>query len=97
MTELPSDYRDYFVALAEGRIPWSNWPRWFALHARNLARLLGREQLARVKQDPQKAIPQLLSTLYRAIGIDPGQTFLNGAGRPMYILDDRDPVTELLA
>jgi hypothetical protein len=39
---------------------------------------------------------QLLSTLYRAIGIDPSQTFPNGAGRPMYILDDREPVTELL-
>ncbi|MBY0526223.1 MAG: DUF1501 domain-containing protein [Gemmataceae bacterium] len=39
---------------------------------------------------------QVLSTLYRAVGIDAGQTFLNGSGRPMYILDDRDPVTELL-
>jgi hypothetical protein len=49
----------------------------------------------RPKDRPYK-VPQLLSTLYRALGIDPGQTFLNGAGRPMYILDDRDPVTELL-
>ena len=31
-----------------------------------------------------------------AMGIDPSQTFPNGSGRPMYILDDRDPVTELL-
>ena len=31
-----------------------------------------------------------------AIGIDPAQTFPNGSGRPMYILDDREPVTELL-
>jgi hypothetical protein len=30
------------------------------------------------------------------MGIDPGKTFLNGGGRPMYILDDRAPVTELL-
>jgi hypothetical protein len=41
-------------------------------------------------------VPQLLSTLYQAIGIDPSATFANGSGRPMYILDDRDPVTELL-
>ena len=41
-------------------------------------------------------VPQLLSTLYHAVGIDPSQTFPNGAGRPMYILDERDPVTELL-
>jgi hypothetical protein len=40
--------------------------------------------------------PQVLSTLYHALGIDPGQTFANGNGRPMYILDDREPVTELL-
>jgi hypothetical protein len=30
------------------------------------------------------------------MGIDPSKTFPNGSGRPMYILDDRDPVTELL-
>jgi len=41
-------------------------------------------------------VPQLLSTLYRALGIDPSQTFPNGSGRPMYVLDDRDPVKELL-
>ena len=37
-----------------------------------------------------------MSTLYRAIGIDPGMTFPNGSGRPMYVLDDREPVKELL-
>jgi len=30
------------------------------------------------------------------LGIDPSQTFPNGNGRPMYILDEREPVTELL-
>jgi hypothetical protein len=39
---------------------------------------------------------QVLSTIYRAIGIDPAMTFNNGSGRPMHILDDREPVTELL-
>jgi len=39
---------------------------------------------------------QVLSTLYRAIGIDPARTFSSGTGRPMYILDDRQPITELL-
>lgn len=39
---------------------------------------------------------QLLATLYRAIGIDPALTFPNANGRPMYVLDDRDPVVELL-
>jgi hypothetical protein len=40
--------------------------------------------------------PQLLATLYRTLGIDPSQTFPSGSGRPMYILDDREPVKELL-
>ena len=44
------------------------------------------------KDRPYK-VPQLLSTIYRAIGIDPAMTFPNGSGRPMYILDDREPVT----
>ena len=47
------------------------------------------------KDRPYK-VPELLSTLYHAMGIDPAYTFPNGSGRPMYILDDREPVTELL-
>jgi Protein of unknown function (DUF1501) len=46
-------------------------------------------------QDRRYTVPQVLSTLYRAIGIDPGATFLNGTGRPISIVDDRSPVTEL--
>ncbi len=51
---------------------------------------------AEVPKDRPYRVPQVLSTIYQALGIDPGQTFPNGSGRPMYILDDRDPVTELL-
>ncbi len=47
-------------------------------------------------KDNPITVPQLMSTLYGAIGIDPSQTFNNGAGRPMYVLDDRQPVKELL-
>src|SRR5262249_28677239 len=39
---------------------------------------------------------RVLSTVYRALGIDPSQTFPNANGRPMYILDDREPIGELL-
>jgi hypothetical protein len=49
----------------------------------------------RPKDRPYSA-QRVLATVYRAMGIDPSQTFLNGAGRPMYILDEREPVTELL-
>ena len=47
-------------------------------------------------KDRKVTASQVLSTLYRAVGIDPSQTFPNGSGRPMYILDDREPVRELL-
>ena len=53
------------------------------------------ERGERPKDRPYK-VPQVLSTIYRAMGIDPSQTFPNGSGRPMYILDERDTVAELV-
>jgi hypothetical protein len=47
-------------------------------------------------KDRKYSVPQVLSTLYRAMGIDPGKTFNNGAGRPMHIVEDREPVRELI-
>jgi hypothetical protein len=47
-------------------------------------------------KDRKVTVPQVLSTFYRAMGIDPARTFPSGSGRPMYILDDREPVRELL-
>jgi hypothetical protein len=47
-------------------------------------------------KDRPYTVPQVLSTIYRAIGIDPAMTFVNGFGRPMHILDDRSPVVELV-
>src|SRR5262245_25582798 len=47
-------------------------------------------------KDRPYRVPHLLSTLYHAMGIDAGYTFPNGAGRPMYILDDRNKVEELI-
>lgn len=47
-------------------------------------------------KDNPVTVPGILSTVYGALGIDPGTTFLNGAGRPMYVLDDRAPVKELI-
>jgi hypothetical protein len=51
---------------------------------------------AEYPKDRACTAPQVLSTLYRAIGIDPALTFPNGNGRPMYVLDDREPIRELL-
>jgi Protein of unknown function (DUF1501) len=47
------------------------------------------------KDRPYK-VPHLLSTIYHAMGIDSAYTFPNGSGRPMYILDDRNKVEELI-
>jgi hypothetical protein len=51
---------------------------------------------AEYPKDRPYTVPQVLSTIYRAIGIDPAMTFPNGSGRPVHILDDREPVKELL-
>jgi hypothetical protein len=48
-------------------------------------------------KDRPVTVPQLLATIYRQLGIDPAMTFLNGAGRPMYILDERETVKELVS
>ena len=39
---------------------------------------------------------QVLSTIYRQMGIDPSRTFLDNTGRPRHILDDREIVRELV-
>jgi hypothetical protein len=38
----------------------------------------------------------VLATLYHVLGIDPSLTFTDQLGRPRYILDDREPIRELL-
>ncbi len=47
-------------------------------------------------KDRPFSVQQVLATFYRAMGIDPATTFPNGAGRPVYLLDQREHVTELL-
>jgi hypothetical protein len=37
----------------------------------------------------------VLTTLYRAVSIDRVTTCSNGSGRPVYVLEDREPVREL--
>jgi uncharacterized protein (DUF1501 family) len=49
----------------------------------------------RPKDRPYK-VSNLLATLYNAMGVDPATTFANGNGRPVYILDDRDQIPELV-
>jgi hypothetical protein len=47
------------------------------------------------KDRPYK-ISNVLSTVYQTLGIDPGLTIASNSGRPIYLLDEREPVTELL-
>ena len=51
---------------------------------------------AEFPKDRPYPVPHVLATLYKVLGIDPSVTFPNTSGRPMYILDDREVVPELL-
>jgi uncharacterized protein (DUF1501 family) len=51
---------------------------------------------AEYPKDRPYRMSQVLSSVYHAMGIDPSLTFPNQTGRPMYILDDREPVAELI-
>jgi hypothetical protein len=48
-------------------------------------------------KDRPYRVAQVLATIYQTLGIDPTLTFPNEQGRPTYVLDDREPVRELLA
>jgi Protein of unknown function (DUF1501) len=47
-------------------------------------------------RDRRYTVSQVLSTIYRAMGIDPAQTVPDNTGRPRHILDDREIVRELV-
>jgi hypothetical protein len=47
-------------------------------------------------KDSPYTVQNVLSTFYHTMGIDPAMTFPNGSGRPVYLLDDRKTVKELL-
>jgi uncharacterized protein (DUF1501 family) len=38
----------------------------------------------------------VLAMVYRHLGIDPAATFVDHTGRPRYILEEREPIAELL-
>lgn len=40
-------------------------------------------------------VSQVLASVYRAIGIDPGTPFPNANGHPVPLLEDRDSIHEL--
>ena len=48
----------------------------------------------RIKDRPL-TVPRVLAMLYRSMGIDPAMTFPSASGRPMYLVNDREPIAEL--
>lgn len=49
-----------------------------------------------VPRDRPYRVPQVLSTVYKVLGIDPTQSFPDHSGRPLPILDDCQPIPELV-
>ena len=56
----------------------------------------GTNSNAEKPKDRGYPVQRVLSTVYHALGIDPGMTFLDTFGRPQHLLSDREPITELL-
>ncbi|MBY0524251.1 MAG: DUF1501 domain-containing protein [Gemmataceae bacterium] len=52
-------------------------------------------QGGRAKGKPY-SVQNVLSTLYRVLGVDPELKFNDHAGRPQYVLDEREPIEALL-
>lgn len=49
-----------------------------------------------VAVDRPITVQQVLATLYHGLGVDPATTLFSSSGRPMYLLDDRTPIREMI-
>jgi hypothetical protein len=49
-----------------------------------------------VAKDRPVSVQKVLATLYHALGVDPATTINTNSGRPMYLLDEREPIEELI-
>jgi hypothetical protein len=49
-----------------------------------------------VAVDRPITVQQVLATLYHGLGVDPATTLNSVSGRPMYLLDDRTPISEMI-
>jgi hypothetical protein len=84
-------------ASSSGRDHWETGFAWIAGGGLRTGQMIGETDRygARAKSTP--TTPQnLLATLYRVLDIDPATTFPDHSGRPQYLLDDREPIAELL-
>lgn len=54
------------------------------------------DKLGETPKDRPYTPANVHATIYHVLGIDPSQQFLDHAGRPVPILDDREPIRELI-
>ena len=78
-----------------------HWPRagfgLFAGGGLRMGQVIGRTDRYGSASVGKPYRPQnMLATLYHVLGIDPVTTFPDHTGRPMYVLDDREKIAELL-
>ncbi len=81
----------------EGRDHWPDLG--FALFSGALktGQVVGRsDSKAGLPKDRSVGAQNIIGTLYRALGIDAAQTLPDFTGRPMRLLDDGDPIAELV-
>jgi hypothetical protein len=76
-----------------------HWPTGFALVSGGglrMGQVIGETDRDGGRPRGRAYTPQnLLATLYSVLEIDPVRTFPDHTGRPQYILDDREKITEL--
>jgi hypothetical protein len=78
-----------------------HWPRVnFALLAgggMRTGQVIGStDKLAGYPKDRPVSFQEVFATLYHNLGIDPSTAITDRSGRPMYLLDEREPISELI-
>jgi hypothetical protein len=85
-------------AAPDGRGHWP--PAGFAVLAGGglrMGQVVGETDARAERAKGKPYTPQnVVATLYHVLGIDPALTFPDFQGRPVYLLDDREPIRELL-
>ena len=52
---------------------------------------------AAVSKSGKIGFQNIMATMYQVLGIDPSLTLPDFNGRPQYLLDDREPIAELVS
>lgn len=87
--------------ITPGRVGREHWPNTgitvMAGGGLRVGQVVGASDSRGEEPNCRPITPQMMvSTVYHAMGIDPAQTFPNTTGRPMHVLDEREPIRELV-